>query len=132
MMDNIHMSILTPERAIYEGESDAVYAMMHDGERGFLPGHAPLVGMLGIGMLRVLKDNVVTAFEVEGGFLEISKNRLIILAEDAMKKEELSEKQVRAELESVESALLTATPETRKKLELKKKKLASRLQVAIR
>jgi F-type H+-transporting ATPase subunit epsilon len=131
-MAKIHMSILTPERAIYEGDSDAVYAIMHDGERGFLPGHAPLVGMLGIGMLRVFKNGLLTTFEVEGGFLEISRNRLIILAEEAMKKEELSEKVIRTELESVESAFALATPENRKKLEIKKKKLASRLQVAIR
>ena len=132
MMAKIHMSILTPERAIFEGDSDAVYAMMHDGDRGFLPGHAPMVGILGIGMLRVFRDGIMTAFEVEGGFLEISKNRLIILAEDAMKKEELSEKLVKAEIDSVESELAVASPESRKKLELKKKKLASRLQVAVR
>ena len=131
-MAKIHMSILTPERAIFEGDSDAVYAMMHDGDRGFLPGHAPMVGILGIGMLRVFRDGIMTAFEVEGGFLEISKNRLIILAEDAMKKEELSEKLVKAEIDSVESELAVASPESRKKLELKKKKLASRLQVAVR
>ena len=131
-MAKIHMSILTPERAIFEGDSDAVYAMMHDGERGFLPGHAPLVGMLGIGMLRVFRDGLMTAFEVEGGFLEISKNRLIILAEEAMKKEELSEKIIKAEIDSVDSELAIALPRDRKKLEIKKKKLASRLQVAIR
>lgn len=131
-MAKIHMSILTPERAIFEGDSDAVYAMMHDGDRGFLPGHASMVGILGIGMLRVFRDGIMTAFEVEGGFLEISKNRLIILAEDAMKKEELSEKLIKAELDSVESELAAASPESRKKLELKKKKLASRLQVAVR
>ena len=106
--------------------------MMHDGERGFLPGHAPMVGILGIGMLRVFRDGLMTAFEVEGGFLEISKNRLIILAEESMKKEELSEKMIKAELDSVESELAVAAPENRKKLEIKKKKLASRLQVAIR
>jgi F-type H+-transporting ATPase subunit epsilon len=131
-MAKIHMSILTPERAIFEGDSDAVYAMMHDGERGFLPGHAPMVGVIGIGMLRVFRDGLMTAFEVEGGFLEISKNRLIILAEESMKKEELSEKMIKAELDSVESELAVAAPENRKKLEIKKKKLASRLQVAIR
>jgi len=131
-MAKIHMSILTPERAIFEGDSEAIYAMMHDGERGFLPGHAPMVGILGIGMLRVFRDGLMTAFEVEGGFLEISKNRLIILAEESMKKEELSEKMIKAELDSVESELAVAAPENRKKLEIKKKKLASRLQVAIR
>jgi F-type H+-transporting ATPase subunit epsilon len=131
-MAKIHVSILTPERAIFEGESEAVYAIMHDGERGFLPGHAPMVGMLGIGMLRTFRDGLMSSFEVEGGFLELSKNRLIILAEEAMKKEELNEKLIKAELDSVEEELVSALPENRKRLELKKKKLASRLQVAIR
>ncbi|MGL4369124.1 MAG: F0F1 ATP synthase subunit epsilon, partial [Spirochaetota bacterium] len=55
MSTTIHCSILTPEKVVFEGEADAVYVSAYDGQRGFLPGHAPMVVQLGIGMTRLLK-----------------------------------------------------------------------------
>jgi F-type H+-transporting ATPase subunit epsilon len=129
MSKKIHCSVLTPERLVYEGDVDAVVAVMHDGERGFLPSHAPIVANLGIGAMRLQNDGVHTLIEVEGGFAEFSRNRLIVLAEEAMRCEELSEKQIRFEIEQLEIDERSASPDRRKKIAAQKRKLASRLQV---
>jgi F-type H+-transporting ATPase subunit epsilon len=131
MGKKIHCSILTPERLVFEGDVDAAYMVMHDGERGFLPDHAPMVSTLGIGEMRLITGERVNYFEIEGGFVEVSGNRLVVLAEEAMKNEELSEKQIRAELDLLDSQM-KAAPDKKGKLDIKRKKMLSRLNVASR
>ena len=132
MGQKIHCSILTPEKVVYEGEADAVYVMAYDGERGFLPGHASMVVQLGIGMTRLYAGQHNTVFEIEGGFAEISKNRIIMLAEEAMKKEELSEKHIRSELEDMRVMTRPSNREEAARFDLSLKKLQSRLKIALK
>jgi len=132
MGHSIHCSILTPEKVIYEGEADAVYITAYDGERGFLPGHAPMVVQLGIGMTRLYSGSHCAYFEIEGGFAEISKNRIIMLAEDAMKKEELSERHIRSVLDALSASARPAERDEAAKYDASIKKLQSRLKIAVK
>lgn len=132
MGHRIHCSILTPEKVVYEGEADAVYIAAYDGERGFLPGHAPMVVQLGIGMTRLYNGQHCALFEIEGGFAEFSKNRIIMLAEEAMKKEELSERHIRSELDDMHAMTRPADREEAKKYDISLKKLQSRLKIAVK
>jgi F-type H+-transporting ATPase subunit epsilon len=131
MSKKIHCSVLTPERLVYEGDVDSAYLMMHDGERGFLPDHAPMVATLGIGVLRLHSGYDVYNLEVEGGIVEVSRNRLIILAEEAMKQEELSEKQIRMELADLDD-MEKSHPEQKRKYAAMRKRLVSRLNVSLK
>jgi F-type H+-transporting ATPase subunit epsilon len=130
-MGRIKLSILTPEKVIFEGETDEIYMIMHDGERGFLPGHAPFVGTAGIGMMRLKNAGIINIYEIEGGLVEISGNRMILLAEEALKKEELSEKQLRMEISQLEEQLRSAKPAEKKRIMIRLKKLTSRLATAL-
>lgn len=132
MAHTIHCSILTPEKAVFEGDTEAVYITAHDGECGFLPGHERMVVQLGIGVARVINGIHISYFEVEGGFAEVTPTGVILLAEEAMKKEELSERHIRTQLDE-----LTSSPRPTGRLEGARydrnlKKLNSRLKVAIR
>ena len=49
----LSIRIITPERIAFDGEADSVVATAYDGQMGILPGHAPLMVVLGIGELRV-------------------------------------------------------------------------------
>jgi F-type H+-transporting ATPase subunit epsilon len=57
MNRKINCSILTPERTLYEGDVDMAVVQAHDGEMGFLGGHAPLISELGIGEIRLKNAN---------------------------------------------------------------------------
>jgi F-type H+-transporting ATPase subunit epsilon len=132
MARTIHCSILTPEKAVYEGNAEAVYITVSDGECGILPGHAPMIAQLGVGPVRLINGSLTSTFEVEGGFAEITAEGVILLAEEAMKKEELSERHIRAELDE-----LSASPRPTNRLEAGRydrilKKLNSRLKIATR
>jgi len=76
-----HVSILTPEKAIYEGEVSSLVAPSELGYMGVLVDHAPLIANLKAGKI-VLKTaaNDTKTFYLNGkGFLEILKNNATLL-----------------------------------------------------
>ena len=77
------LEILTPERKLYSGE---VYGVQMPGVSGsfeVLEKHAPLIGALKAGRLKVLKDkqNHVAFFDIQGGFVEVLNNKVTVLVE---------------------------------------------------
>ncbi len=83
MSMKLQCTILTPDRILYEGDVHFAVVQAYDGEAGFLYNHAPLVSELGIGEVRLRTGELTEFFTVEGGFVEINDNKLVILAEDA-------------------------------------------------
>src|SRR2546426_793803 len=47
----MHVTVVSPERAVFDGAADAVVAPAYDGQGGVLPGHAPFLALLGTGVL---------------------------------------------------------------------------------
>ena len=69
----MHVTVISPERAVFDGAADAVVAPAFDGQVGILPGHAPFMTLLGAGVLtvRVAGRGGGDRFEVSGGFLQV-------------------------------------------------------------
>jgi F-type H+-transporting ATPase subunit epsilon len=78
--------VLTPERAIFEGAAASAQIPAHDGLRGIFPGHAPMIGRLGDGLLTVKsdRDGQEIRFVVFGGYCRIGPADLTLLTEEAM------------------------------------------------
>jgi F-type H+-transporting ATPase subunit epsilon len=79
----LHVSVISPEATIYEGEADQVIAPGVDGSLGILRGHAPLMALLGTGTLRIDRGGKQTSFTVSGGFLQVVDNQVTVLSESA-------------------------------------------------
>ena len=77
----MHVTVISPEAAVFDGEADSVIAPAIDGEVGILSNHAPLMTMLGSGVLVVKSGGVARRFAVQGGFLQVVKNSVRVLAE---------------------------------------------------
>ena len=98
-------TVTTPEELVFEGAVDSVTVPAADGEMGFLPRHAPLVGTLGFGELRVSsQDGGKQAFFVNGGFVQVVDDRVTVLAVEAQAVGELDAESVRADLSRLESS----------------------------
>ena len=81
---SLQVELVSPERILYSGEAEMVIARTAGGDIAFLTGHAPFVGVLGIGKVVVREvggSSVVAA--VHGGFVEIKDNRVSILSDVA-------------------------------------------------
>src|SRR3989442_15711655 len=67
----MHVTVVSPERAVFDGAADAVVAPAYDGQVGILPGHAPFLALLGTGVLAVRQGSASSRFTVAGGFLQV-------------------------------------------------------------
>ena len=96
-MATFELEIVTPEKTLYAGTVRHVRAPGIDGGFGVLSGHHPMVSALGIGALRFTEDGGGDRLAaVSGGFAEVLRDRVTVLAETA----ELSD--------SIDSARATA------------------------
>ena len=80
----MQVEVVSPERILFSGESDMVVCRTTDGEIAFMENHAPLIGLLGIGPVRIYQNGqIVERAAVHGGFVEVSNNRVTILSDVA-------------------------------------------------
>ncbi len=79
----MHVSVVSPERVLFDGVADAVVAPALDGLVGILPRHAPFVTLLGDGVLTVRRADQATVFLVSQGFLQVLGDRVRVVADRA-------------------------------------------------
>ena len=79
----LKVSVISPERTLFDGTVDSMVAPAFDGEVGILPGHAPMVTLLGKGNLRLGPDGSAGKFLVEGGFLQVVDDAVRVVTERA-------------------------------------------------
>ncbi len=73
--------VISPERAVFDGEAESVVAPAYDGEVGILPRHAAFMTLLGSGTLTVRQGGTTSRFRVQGGFLQVVSNTVRVVAE---------------------------------------------------
>jgi F-type H+-transporting ATPase subunit epsilon len=79
----MRVTIISPERSVYDGAAAAVVAPAYDGEVGILPRHAPFMTLLGEGRLKVRAEHATHEFSVRGGFLQVVDDTVRVVAEYA-------------------------------------------------
>ena len=75
----IQVSIVTPEMTTFDESADGVVVPLIDGEKGILPGHAPMIGRLGPGELRIKASSGEQRFYVDGGFVQVAPDSVSVL-----------------------------------------------------
>ncbi|MEO5569277.1 MAG: ATP synthase F1 subunit epsilon [Gemmatimonadaceae bacterium] len=79
----LKVSVISPEAAVFEGTTDSVVAPGFDGEFGILSEHAPMMTLLGKGVLRIGTGAETRSFRIEGGFLQVVGNAVRVVTEKA-------------------------------------------------
>jgi F-type H+-transporting ATPase subunit epsilon len=104
-MPKMKVEIVTAERMVYSGEADMVIAPGIEGVLGILPRHAPLLTALQVGELRVKNDGEEITMAIGGGFMEVSPDKVIVLADTAERAEEIDIARAEAARERAERLL---------------------------
>ena len=81
MSQKLTLSVVTPEKQLVSEEVDQVNAPGSEGDFGVLYDHAPILTNLRAGQLSYENDGESTALVISGGYLEVTDNRVTILAE---------------------------------------------------
>ncbi|MGZ3665445.1 MAG: F0F1 ATP synthase subunit epsilon [Ktedonobacterales bacterium] len=87
----LHVTIVTAQQTVFDGEAEEVIAPGSEGQLGILPRHAPLLTTLATGELRLRERGVDEGLFVSGGFLEVNNNAVTILADDAERASDIDE-----------------------------------------
>jgi F-type H+-transporting ATPase subunit epsilon len=128
----LRLEIVTPEKKVVDETVDAVTVPTANGEVGILPQHAPLISALKPGVLSYTRGGAAERLVISGGFLEVSADRVSVLADVAETAEEIDADAARADREAAEK-LLGAWSGSETDFEAEKEKLEraqARLQLA--
>jgi F-type H+-transporting ATPase subunit epsilon len=106
--ENIELEVVTPERHVLSDSVQSLEIPGKDGYLGILPGHAPLITELGIGILTYHKGAEVHYLTVIHGYAEVLPDRVIVLAELSERAEEIDLARVRSALERAQAELAKA------------------------
>ncbi len=102
-MAKLSVEIVTGERVVYtENDVDMVVAPGVDGSLGILPRHAPLITLLANGELRIKKGGQEQSIVVFGGYLEVTPEKVIVLADSAERAEEIDVNRAQASRQRAE------------------------------
>ena len=106
-MPNLICDIVTPEVTLASEEAYMVIVPGSEGEMGFLSGHEPLVAVLFEGTVRVHKekDGEAIGYVVQGGYVEVTGQKVIVLADRACSVSEIDKEDVTQKLYELESRI---------------------------
>lgn len=106
MAMTIHCDIVSAEKAIFSGLVQMVVAHGSLGDLGIAPGHAPLLTDLKPGPVRVVtQDGDEQIYYVSGGFLEVQRSTVTVLADAAVRASDIDEAAAIEAREAAEAAL---------------------------
>jgi F-type H+-transporting ATPase subunit epsilon len=130
--DAIELQIVTPERHVLQETVESVEVPGKEGYLGILPGHAPLITELGIGILSYRKGSATRYLTVIDGYAEVLPHRVIVLADVAERAEEIDVERTRRARERAQSELARASGgnEEWQRAELALQRALVRLQAA--
>ncbi|BDU50016.1 ATP synthase F1 subunit epsilon [Haliovirga abyssi] len=104
-MATFKLEIITPQKVIYSNDVDMLITRTTEGDMGILANHAPLVTELAIGEMKIKIGKDEEKYFVSSGFLEVSKEKVLILADKAMKADEIDIEKAKKEKEVLEAKL---------------------------
>ena len=112
-MATIHVDIVSAEGEIHSGDAAMVYAPARMGEVGIAPRHAPLLTALKPGEVRVEDtEGKEHFFYITGGMLEVQPHLVTVLADTALRGEQLDEAAALKAQQDAEAALAGVSEET--------------------
>ena len=103
-MNKLHFQIITPDKIAYDDEIDSLTLPTTEGEITILPNHIPLVTAVKPGEIMIRKDQKTHQMAVMKGFLEVSENKVKLMAEAAELAEEIDERRAEEAKKRAEKA----------------------------
>jgi F-type H+-transporting ATPase subunit epsilon len=83
-MATLRVELVAADKAVWTGQAKMVVAKTVEGEIGLLPGHEPMLAILGAGEVRItLEDGSIIKANADDGFLSVENNVVAIVARNA-------------------------------------------------
>lgn len=130
-MSNFPLEVVTPDRIMFADQASFVVAPGSEGVLGITAGHAPLLTALAPGVIKVdLAGGTQELFATSGGFLQITREKVTILADTAELSGDIDLERARRSLQSAEQQIAT-TLDSYTIAELKAKALRAQNRIRV-
>ncbi|MEW4454224.1 ATP synthase F1 subunit epsilon [Bremerella sp. JC817] len=103
-MPSIQCIVVTPEKTALETTADFIALPLADGEMGVGENHAPVIGRLGYGEMRIVSGSQTQRLYVDGGFVQIANNEVNILTGKAIPSAQIDVAQAEVQLAEASKA----------------------------
>ena len=105
-----HLDVVSAEQQMFSGLVEKIQVTGSEGELGIYPGHAPLLTAIKPGMIRIVKQHGhEEIIYLSGGILEVQPNSVTVLADTAVRSEDLDEAKAKKALEDAKAKRQNAT-----------------------
>ena len=109
----LSVQVVTPEREVEVCEdATLVIAKGLEGDIGIMAGHAPVLIGLGVGPLEIQRESARDRLFIDGGFLQMKDDKLIVLAEYALEADSLDAAEVDAEIAEADARVKANAEDT--------------------
>lgn len=109
MNNKINFDFVSPEASIVSSEVDMILIPGVDGDAGILPDHSPFMTTLRQGIVEVtFEQGNVKKYLVEGGFADITQDKMTILAETSLNLSDSDSKVLKSEIDIINEKLASA------------------------
>tara|TARA_B100001121_G_scaffold240616_1_gene214659 strand:+ start:65 stop:400 length:336 start_codon:yes stop_codon:yes gene_type:complete len=97
---SFNLEIISPQQTIFNDDIDLCILPGVEGDFGILKNHMPFLTTLRIGIAYIYKNKkIIETFLVNGGIVEVSKNKCTLLSEDIVKTSEYRDEKTDSEIE---------------------------------
>ena len=97
---SMRIVVVTPEATLVDDTADFVALPLFDGEIGIAPSHSPMIGRLGFGELRIIRNEVERRLYVDGGFVQVADDVISVLTNKAIEVKDLDASAAATQLEA--------------------------------
>ncbi len=128
--DKLDLEIVTPDRLVFSETVDEVVLPGIEGYFGVLPGHAPFLSALAPGEVTVRVGGRSRFLSVSGGFVEVLRDRVSVLAEACERAEEIDLERAQQDRDGAENAIRNESSEAKlRRAQERLAKATARIQV---
>lgn len=107
-MTPFKLQIITPEKTVFDGETEQVIVRTTVGDVGILKGHEPYCAALGIGQMRIMQNGEFRRAATSGGIIKVSKEMTTILVQTCEWADEIDVERANAAKAAAEERLKAA------------------------
>lgn len=101
-MTPFKLQIITPEKKVFDGETEQIIVRTTVGDVGILNGHEPYCAALSVGQMRIMIDGEFRRAATSGGIIKVSKEATTILVQTCEWADEIDVKRAEAARDAAE------------------------------
>lgn len=107
-MTPFKLQIITPEKTVFDGETEQIIVRTTVGDVGILNGHEPYCAAVAIGQMRIMIDGTFRRAATSGGIIKVSKEKTTILVQTCEWSDEIDVERAEAAKSAAEARLQAA------------------------